>query len=82
MMDHAVYGVSILAPIAGSTQAIKIWAEQTAAGVSLTMFGFSIIANIFLLTYGILHKALPIIIMYSLWLVVNIAIVAGIIIYG
>ncbi|EKD67010.1 MAG: hypothetical protein ACD_48C00637G0001 [uncultured bacterium] len=82
MMDHAVYGVSVLAPIAGSTQAIKIWAEQTAAGVSLTMFGFSVIANIFLLTYGIIHKVFPIIIMYSLWLMVNTAIVLGILIYG
>ncbi|PIR76056.1 MAG: hypothetical protein COU32_04150 [Candidatus Magasanikbacteria bacterium CG10_big_fil_rev_8_21_14_0_10_42_10] len=82
MMDHAVYGVSILAPIAGSTQAIKIWVEQTAAGVSLTMFGFSIIANIFLLTYGVIHRAVPIVIMYSLWFAVNTSIVAGILIYG
>ncbi|PIR75552.1 MAG: hypothetical protein COU34_02180, partial [Candidatus Magasanikbacteria bacterium CG10_big_fil_rev_8_21_14_0_10_43_9] len=82
MMDHAVYGVSILAPIAGSTQAIKIWVEQTAAGVSLTMFAFSVIANIFLLTYGVIHKAIPIVIMYSLWFIVNTSIVAGILMYG
>ena len=81
-MDHAVYGISFLAPIAGSTQAFKIWSEQTAEGVSLIMFGFSIVANIFLLSYGFIHKATPIIIMYALWLVVNAAIVAGIVIYG
>lgn len=81
-VDHAVYAISILAPVVGSSQAIKIWREQTAAGVSGIMFGFNIFANIVLLTYGILHKDKPIIIMYILWLLVNISIVAGIILYG
>lgn len=81
-VDHAVYGISVVAPIVGSSQAIKIWTEQTAAGVSEIMFGFNIIANIVLLTYGFLHRATPIVVMYSLWLVVNIFVVAGILMYG
>lgn len=82
IVDHAVYVISILAPVVGSSQAIKIWREQTAAGVSAIMFGFNIFANLVLLSYGILHKEKPIIIMYILWLMVNISVVAGIVFYG
>jgi uncharacterized protein with PQ loop repeat len=81
-LDGAVYLVGIMAPLVGSSQAIKIWTEHTASGVSLIMFGFNIVADIVLLAYGILHKATPIVLMYILWLIVNITIVAGIIVYG
>lgn len=81
-MDHAIYVIGILAPIMGSIQAYKIWAYKTAAGIALPTFVFNVFANIFWLIYGILHKEKPIIIMYTLWLIVNIMIVAGTLIYG
>lgn len=81
-LDHAIYLIGIGAPLMGSTQAHKIWTEQTALGVSITMFGFNLFANIFWLTYGIVHQEKPIIIMYTLWFLVNLAIVSGIVMYG
>ncbi len=81
-VDHAIYIIGVLAPLMGGTQAYKIWSEKTAAGVALPFFAFNIFANIFWLTYGILHREKPIIIMYSLWLIVNIFIVVGTILYS
>jgi uncharacterized protein with PQ loop repeat len=81
-LDHAIYVIGILAPVVGSSQAIKIWTEQTAEGVSIIMFGFNLITDVVLLAYGIVHKTTPIVIMYVLWLIVNMSIVAGIFMYG
>lgn len=81
-MDHSIYIIGIMAPLMGGTQALKIWTEQTAAGVSLQFFAFNIFANVFWLTYGILHKEKPLIMMYTLWFVVNVSIVAGTITYS
>lgn len=77
-LDKAVYVVGAIAPMVGSVQAYKIWNEQTAEGVSLSMFGFNIVNNIVWLCYATAHKERPILVMYSLWLVVNIIIVSGI----
>lgn len=80
-LDHAIYVIGIVAPLIGGTQAYKIWSEQTAAGVSLTMFAFNLFANIFWLCYGIIHRERPIIIMYILWFLVNLSIVSGTLLY-
>ena len=81
-MDHSIYLIGILAPLMGGTQALKIWTEKTADGIAIQFFAFNVFANIFWLTYGVLHKEKPIIMMYSLWLVVNISIVTGTVIYS
>jgi len=80
-LDHAVYVVGTLGPIIGSLQAYKIWHEQTAAGISLAMFSFNIINNIVWFSYGIIHREKPIMIMYTLWFIVNCAIVSGTLMY-
>ena len=77
-IDHLIYGIGILAPIMGSFQAVKIWSEQTASGVSLVTFAFNMIANVFWFAYGVIHKEKPIIMMYFLFFIVNLVIVAGI----
>lgn len=81
-MDHMIYVIGIVAPLMGSLQAIKIWKEQTAAGIALPTFVFNVIANVFWLLYGILHKEKPIIVMYTLWFIVNVTIVVGTLLYG
>lgn len=78
MIDHLIYGIGVLAPIMASFQAVKIWSEQTADGVSLTTFAFNMIANVFWFIYGVVHKEKPIIMMYVLFFIVNAIIVTGI----
>lgn len=77
--DHLIYVVGILNPLAGSTQAYKIWAEQTADGVSIVMFAFNIFSNVCWFVYGFLHKEKPIMLMYILWFIINVIIVTGIV---
>ena len=80
--DNAVMLVGILTVFLTIPQAVKIFMEQTAAGVSfLTWFAFTIGA-LFWLGYGILHKEKPIIITYAGFFIVDLIIIMGAIIYG
>ncbi|PLX28814.1 hypothetical protein C0581_00785 [Candidatus Parcubacteria bacterium] len=81
-VDHAVYAAGILGPMFGALQVYKIWSTQNASGVSLSLFGSHVVFNIIWLIYGTLHKEKPIIIMYSLWIVVNTLVVIGTLLYS
>jgi uncharacterized protein with PQ loop repeat len=81
-MDKFIYLISILTPMVVLPQAWKIWHLQTAAGISLITYTFLVIFNVIWLTYGILHKEKPIIILYASLFVINLTIAIGRITYG
>ena len=80
--DKLMYLVAILVPIMNLPQVYKIWHYRDASGVSLiswfSFFAFSVLW----LGYGILHKAKPLIVMYSFLIIVQFLIVFGIFLYG
>ncbi|MFC1691296.1 SemiSWEET family sugar transporter [Nanoarchaeota archaeon] len=80
-MDKAIYVVGVLGPIMTIPQLLKIWVDKNAIGVSLVSWIAYLIGAVFWVVYGIIHKEKPIIITYALWIVLDIFIVAGIIIY-
>ncbi|MFC1752460.1 hypothetical protein ACFL96_03600 [Thermoproteota archaeon] len=80
-MDRAIYGVGIFGPIMTLPQVSKIWIEKNAAGVSAISWGAYLITTSFWLAYGIMHKEKPIIMTYSLWLVLELFIITGVLIY-
>jgi len=80
-VDRIIYVIGILAPLAGSAQAIKIYTEKNAAGVSLIHFGANVFFNLIWITYGFLHKEKPIIITYLLWFCINVLVSIGIFLY-
>lgn len=82
LMDKLIYVIGILVPIMTFPQLIKIWIDKNATGVSLISWSTYLIAAIFWLIYGIMHKEKPIIITNVLWIFFDIFIVVGIIIYG
>jgi uncharacterized protein with PQ loop repeat len=82
ILDKLIYAVAILSPIATLPQVTKIWIEQNASGVSLTSWVSFLVINCFWLTYGLVHKEKPIIIANGASIVMHIAIVSGIIMYG
>lgn len=82
IVDVFVYITGIISPLAAIPQVTKIWLEQEAGGISIFMFATHIGTNLVWLWYGLLHKEKPIIILYSLWLVMNTLIVIGTILYG
>ena len=82
ILDKLVYVVGVLGPLSTIPQILKVWVEQSASGVAILTWIFYFLGAIVLLFYGIAHKEKPLIIMYSLWIVVDIILIIGIILYG
>jgi uncharacterized protein with PQ loop repeat len=82
VVDVLVYVAGIVSPIAATPQVLKIWLNQEAGSISLTMFSVHLVTNFVWLIYGFLHKEKPIVILYTLWLIMNSLIVVGTILYG
>jgi len=81
-MDKAIYVVGVLGPIMTIPQLAKIWVEKNASGVSIISWTAYLIASGFWVIYGIMHKEKPIIVTYSLWILLDILIIIGTVIYN
>ncbi len=81
IVDALVYVAGILGPLMAIPQLMDIFIGKNVAGLSLLTWSLWAFLNIFWILYGILHKERPIIITYIMWLVVNLAIVIGILLY-
>jgi len=81
-LDKLIFVVGVLGPLMTIPQVIKIWVEHNAAGVSFLTWSSFLIFDSVWLTYGIVHKEKPIIVSYSVWLVLELIIVIGIIRYN
>jgi len=81
-LDKLVLIIALIWPVFELPQLIKIFAEKTAAGVSLMTWSFFVIFSIPWLIYGIVHKEKPIIILYLLWIIIDSSIVVGILLYS
>lgn len=81
MVDKLIYVVGIGGIIMMLPQLYKIWIEKNASGISVISFTGFVVANIFWLLYGILHREQPIIILYTLWIILNSLVVVGTILY-
>ena len=82
LLDHIVLVVGILGPAMTIPQVLKIWLEQSAAGVSLISWSAYLLLDMTWITYGVVHKVKPIIISYIVWIVLEIFLIAGIVRYG
>tara|TARA_Y100000310_G_C20075553_1_gene531405 strand:+ start:76 stop:414 length:339 start_codon:yes stop_codon:yes gene_type:complete len=80
-LDKLVTVIAFLVPIATIPQIWKLWVGKTAEGLSLFSWSLFMIFSIPMLTYGIVHKEKPLIIMYSLLFIAHIFMVVGILIY-
>ena len=81
-MDRAIYAVGIFGPLMTIPQIYKIWVHKTATGVSLISWSAYVVVALFWLIYGIMHKERPIIMTYICWLIFDLMIVAGVLLYG
>ncbi len=81
-IDYAIYFFVFAGPLMTLPQVIKIWVEQDATGVSLLSWSSYLVAATFWLIYGIAHKEKPLIFSYIIWIVMEIAIVAGVVMYA
>lgn len=73
---------SIAGPAMTLPQVFKIYAEQSAAGLSpITWIGYFFLA-IFWLSYGVFIKNKPIVLTNFLWIIMHASILIGIYMYG
>lgn len=81
LVDAIMYVVGIVGPFVSIPQLIEIYGKGNAQGISvITWIGYCVLTALWLL-YGLVHREKPIIITQALWLIVNVAIVVGAIIY-
>ncbi|QQG39509.1 MAG: hypothetical protein HYS81_03950 [Candidatus Aenigmatarchaeota archaeon] len=77
-MDKLIYVVSIIMPLLTVPQVLTVWLDGNVSGLSLVTWVSYLVASVFWLAYGILHREKPIIISNVLWIVVFAFIVVGI----
>jgi len=82
VVDHAVYAIGILSPMLSAQQSYQIHSTKDASGISVLLFGGNALFAIIWITYGIMHKEKPLLVMYSLLFVVNLSIAVGAMMYG
>ena len=81
IMDKVILGVAVAGPIMTIPQLLKIWVEKNATGVSVISWAAYLVLSVFWLIYGVMHKEKPIIFSSVLWIILQILIVIGILIY-
>lgn len=74
--------IGLLGPLFGVFQAIKIYTEQSASGVSTLYWGSYLFIASLWFGYGIFYKNRMVMIIYGLWIVVEIVILNGIFLYS
>jgi uncharacterized protein with PQ loop repeat len=81
VLDTVVYGAGILGPAFTIPQLYLIYGEGQVAGVSIVTWSFYALLNIPWIIYGIVHKEPVIRMTYTLWFLVNSAVVVGVLMY-
>ena len=82
VLDRVVFAAGIIGPVVTIPQLALIYVGHNAAGVSaVSWFGWAIL-DIPWILYGLVHKERPILVTYSLWLVINLAVAAGAVLYS
>jgi uncharacterized protein with PQ loop repeat len=80
-LDRIIYVVGILSPVLTIPQLLKIWIGQDVSGISFISWSWYLIASIVWLMYSIAHREKPLIISSVLWIIIEVFIVIGLIIY-
>ena len=80
-LDKIVYAAGIIAIIMMIPQLRLIYVEKNAAGLEPITWITLALLNIPWIIYGVAHKEKPIVLIYSLWIIVNALIFIGAVMY-
>lgn len=80
--DYLVYFFTIATPLFELPQAYAIYANKSAEDVSLLTWAFFLVDNFVWIIYAIKRKVLPLLITTALYLLIEVFIVIGIILYA
>lgn len=76
LFDKLVFIVAIVYPLSAVPQAIEVLSGKT-DGVSLVSWLMFLLCSTLLLAYGLKHKVAPMIMSNSIWVLVNVVVVTG-----
>jgi len=82
LLDRAVLAVGIAGPIMSIPQIILIYVGRDASGVSPVSWLAWSLLDIPWILYGFVHREPPIVLTYTLWLVCNMLVFVGALLYG
>jgi hypothetical protein len=80
-LNAFIYGLGIIGPAIAIFQAVKIYMDQTAAGVSAIYWFAYLAIAVMWFGYGAYHKIKPIMAIYGAWIVIEVIIINGIFLY-
>lgn len=81
VMDRMAYVFAIAAPLFTIPQILDIWQNGSSAGVSLLSWGAYEVCTVFWFSYAWYHRDRPLIVTHGLWMVMQGAVVLGLLIY-
>jgi uncharacterized protein with PQ loop repeat len=81
-LDYVLYFFVFTTPLFEIPQAYIIYARQDASDVSILTWGYFAVSSVAWLIYGIRQHLVPIVIAYSLYLIIETSIVIGILLYN
>lgn len=82
IIDRVVMVTGLIGPIASIPQAVQIFSLQDAQGVSLITWSFFVLTNGAMLIYALTHKLFPLIISNICWVLIELIVVVGILMYA
>lgn len=81
-LDKLTFIMGVIGPFTVLPQIHTIFANHSAAGVSLATWALIFIVTFPWILYGVAHKDKSIIVSFTLWEVVNLAVVIGVLMYS
>lgn len=80
--DYLLYVFMVATPLFELAQVWDIYSTQSAQDVSLTTWGFFVVSNLAWIAYAVRNKIRALVVIYSLYLVIESLVVVGIILYN
>jgi uncharacterized protein with PQ loop repeat len=81
-LDKLTFVVGVIGPFTVLPQIYSIFTTHSAVGVSLTTWTLIFIVTFPWILYGLAHKDKSIIVSFTLWEIVNLAVVVGVLLYS
>lgn len=81
-LDKLTFVVGVIGPFTVLPQSLGIYAHHSASGVSLATWALIFVVTFPWILYGLAHKDKSIIVSFTLWEVMNLSVVIGVLLYG
>lgn len=82
LVERAVFGVGLVNPLTAIPQLYQIWGHHAVGGLSLVTVGAALLMSVLWTTYGALTRQTALWATSALWIGMNGATVAGVVVYS